>query len=904
MKKLLVFLPLLLVVIIPFYKASAIGGAKSLVFTLSASVSGDSITVSIPSGQLSVEAGTTCSQSGEGGGTYSDPTIAAMSATATITAGPASMVGQTIPLTYQTNTRPVGDCWSAALGTDFTGSSRTFSNIPAEDYIVKVEVTDNLDKTAIRSSSTLTIAAAPITYNVTASANAGGSVSTPSPSKVESGSTSQITVTPTSGYSTSSLVSWDPSDCATAGVFSPTSATFPNSTVYNTGAVSKDCAFTFKFNAIPVPPSCSTTHYDCSPASAVSSNNVSGLAAYTWTCSNAGTSVSCSEQKAPAVTPPGQCSDPLVLNTCNVGNFKDTADSTTQYKWDCESTNGGTTANCAIDKTSSPPPPPPPSPMSGNLTATDCTIALNADTCTSSLNWTTTNPVGTSAVTTPTNVTVGTGNNSSAIYGVEGGSPNGERTFYLYNDGTLLDQDTAKAYCDTNTEWDGTKCAAVMSGTISVPNCTIASGGSSCTSNLSWSITNPEATPTKITATGMTDITVSNSLTPSSQSGTKSVTVPYSSRIFYLYNNNKVLGSNSATASCVSGTTWDNTKCAPVAGMYGTLSGAGCEIAVNANSCTTNLSWTINSPEATPTKITASGMTPDITVSNSLTPSSQSGTQSVTVPYSSRTFYLYNNAKSLVPTSPSGSGVNIPATCVSGTVWDGAKCTPTVNPMSGTLTPSPTSCTIAKDGNSCNVNLAWSITNPQAIPTKITATGMTDITVSNSLTPSSQSGTKSVTVPYNYRTFYLYNNGEPPVTQNTVYSNCVGGTQWDGSKCAEGTVNPQLGDWEWGPCTNTVCGVGVQERVCNNPPCAELDAEGLQRECTVTNNCGGGNGGDPAPKVNGQCYKKHYLCTWAGDSATIRADETDKWTWTCPGSNGGTSVPCQEIKKKPTYQEN
>src|SRR3989344_3443278 len=91
--------------------------------------------------------------------------------------------------------------------------------------------------------------------------------------------------------------------------------------------------------------------------------------------------------------------------------------------------------------------------------------------------------------------------------------------------------------------------------------------------------------------------------------------------------------------------------------MSGTLTGSGCTIASGGSSCTTNLSWGITNPEATPTAITASGMT-NINVTNTLT-TPQSGTQSVTVPYSSRIFYLYNNTKSLVPTSPSGAGITI-----------------------------------------------------------------------------------------------------------------------------------------------------------------------------------------------------------------------------------------------------
>ena len=108
--------------------------------------------------------------------------------------------------------------------------------------------------------------------------------------------------------------------------------------------------------------------------------------------------------------------------------------------------------------------------------------------------------------------------------------------------------------------------------------------------------------------------------------------------------------------------------------MNGTLTGSGCTISAGLSSCSTDLSWSINYPEASPTAITATGMS-NINVTTSTT-TPQSGTQTATVPYPSRTFYLYNNGKSLVPTaeSPDGSGVTITASCAAGTNWNGAIC--------------------------------------------------------------------------------------------------------------------------------------------------------------------------------------------------------------------------------------
>ena len=98
-----------------------------------------------------------------------------------------------------------------------------------------------------------------------------------------------------------------------------------------------------------------------------------------------------------------------------------------------------------------------------------------------------------------------------------------------------------------------------MSGTLTPasPSCTIPSGASSCPTNLSWSITNPIAIPSAITANGMSNINVTSTLN-SPQNGVQSVTVPYPSRNFYYYDNAIQLAESDATATCASGFSWDS----------------------------------------------------------------------------------------------------------------------------------------------------------------------------------------------------------------------------------------------------------------------------------------------------------------------------------------------------------
>ena len=100
--------------------------------------------------------------------------------------------------------------------------------------------------------------------------------------------------------------------------------------------------------------------------------------------------------------------------------------------------------------------------MTGTLTpaAPSCTIAAGASTCNVALTWTTTNPVGVSAITSNTpsaNFTLFTGNNSTGSAPVFYPS----RTFFLFNNALELDRSVATASCASGTSWNGSACAAV-----------------------------------------------------------------------------------------------------------------------------------------------------------------------------------------------------------------------------------------------------------------------------------------------------------------------------------------------------------------------------------------------------------------------------------------------------------
>ncbi len=100
--------------------------------------------------------------------------------------------------------------------------------------------------------------------------------------------------------------------------------------------------------------------------------------------------------------------------------------------------------------------------------------------------------------------------------------------------------------------------AGSPSGTLSASDCSIVSGGSSCSDTVSWTTQNLTANPTAITRNTGSPA----SFTPSPlASGSQSATLGYGQTTFYLYHNGVLLGQAVATASCASGSSWDGSTC-------------------------------------------------------------------------------------------------------------------------------------------------------------------------------------------------------------------------------------------------------------------------------------------------------------------------------------------------------
>ncbi len=219
--------------------------------------------------------------------------------------------------------------------------------------------------------------------------------------------------------------------------------------------------------------------------------------------------------------------------------------------------------------------------------------------------------------------------------------------------------------------------------------------------------------------------------------------------------------SNGAT-----GCTLGDTPTLTVTATTGTLTSnfPSCTIASGSSNCSVNLTWATTNPVGT-SAVTASGMT---------NVNGNSGTSvPFSVPYNTRTFYLYNSGAML--NAP--AGLTITSSCAAGSAWNGTICTP-LGGLSGTLTSNSPSCTIPAGSSSCNVNLTWATNNPIGV-SAVTASGMSNV--------NGNSGTSvPFAVPYNSRTFYLYNSGimlNAPAGL-TITSACAGGTSWNGTTCA------------------------------------------------------------------------------------------------------------------------
>ena len=431
---------------------------------------------------------------------------------------------------------------------------------------------------------------------------------------------------------------------------------------------------------------------------------------------------------------------------CSTGTSGSQNSGVNSWTWTCYGSGGGSDASCSEAKTT-----PtvtisasPSSIVSGNL---------------SNLTW------------SSTNVT-----DCYASGGWTGGQPtSGTTPVYPTQTTTYRIDCSSVASGSTWAQTTVTVSASAMSGTLTPASqgCTLASGATTCNATLSWTTDNPVATSA---------VTNNGGATPASSSGNTGnnvvFAVPYYSAMsgvttFYLYNNAQQLALATVTV-CDTATPWNGATCGTNNYPAGSHDYANCTDAggwaIDWDSANSPLQIQFFDGPAGGGKVpvgyaTANINRPDLNPGEGI--SKEHGFV-WTIPNSlkdnaAHTIYAY--ALDYQDSSHS-------------TLLDSNRtitCTPPA--MSGTLTVPD--CTIQRNEASCTTTATWSVTNPESATTQVTS----GYPSAGTVVGSGHSGSAVVTIPYNSRDLYLYNNAKL-LASDIVSANCVSGSSWDGAKCA------------------------------------------------------------------------------------------------------------------------
>ncbi len=112
----------------------------------------------------------------------------------------------------------------------------------------------------------------------------------------------------------------------------------------------------------------------------------------------------------------------------------------------------------------------------------------------------------------------------------------------------------------------------------------------------------------------------------------------------------------------------------------------------------------------------------------------------------------------------------------------------TGNPLSGTLSPDISTCTIPTGGSSCSQTLTWATTNPPAGSASV-------VTNSGGATPnpgpSINSGSQSFSIPHTDANIFInfsLKNGTTLLSTSLVDARCATGDTWIAGKCTGATL--------------------------------------------------------------------------------------------------------------------
>ncbi len=114
--------------------------------------------------------------------------------------------------------------------------------------------------------------------------------------------------------------------------------------------------------------------------------------------------------------------------------------------------------------------------MMGELSAPNCTIPIGANKCNTTVKWNVKNPISaTTKVTTPQNITVGSGHSGTKSYSLNYGE---SRNFFLYNNGIELKVVQASATCSSDGIWSEAQNKCIKDETCH--GCSITTSSNGC----------------------------------------------------------------------------------------------------------------------------------------------------------------------------------------------------------------------------------------------------------------------------------------------------------------------------------------------------------------------------------------------------------------------------------------
>jgi len=300
-----------------------------------------------------------------------------------------------------------------------------------------------------------------------------------------------------------------------------------------------------------------------------------------------------------------------------------------------------------------------------------CQIATGNSSCDTNISWGTWN--STSSVLKKSNGTVipgtaktvqGYANYFEEPYSLPYG---GKETFTLYNSGIILGSYAiSNIHCNWSSAWDTVSktCKALpTTGTLTSSDCSIAEGASSCTTAISWKVTNPKP--------GWWDVVKEkDKATMVTGASPQNISINYPSAMYELWHLNatstsaeSLLKTITINASCIVGTSWDTvSKTCKDFPPIGNIAAADCTIAKGASSCTTSLSWSVTNPNP--------GWWNVAKPENEATIVTGASPQNITISYPSKNYQIWHlnatstSAESLLKT------ITIKAICIDGTIWD------------------------------------------------------------------------------------------------------------------------------------------------------------------------------------------------------------------------------------------